>query len=108
MTRPAAAILADLAAVSERQAALQRELAAALRAAPAEAPARPASAPAEYLTTKDAAALLGVTTRHLERLRAQENGPIPHRIGRAVRYRRTEVEAWGAKYPAVVLCLAPA
>lgn len=95
MTRPATEILADLAAVSDRQAQLQRELARALAVA-TEVPARPAPAPAEYLTTAEAARLLGVSERHLERLRAVGRGPRWVTIGRSVRYARGDVptEAW--------------
>jgi len=91
MTRPArdaADVLADLAALAARQAELTAELSAALRAAPAPAPLpAPAGAP-EYLTTREAAALLSVSAKHLEALRAERRGPRFVRIGRTVRYPR--------------------
>lgn len=102
MTRPAHLVAADLAAcateaaaLESRRAGLHSELARAL----VPAAQAPAPAPAEYLTTNEAAALLGVSAGHLKALRARDDGPIPHRIGRAVRYRRSEVEVWGCKYP---------
>lgn len=87
VTRPASEILVDLAAVADRQAALNRELAVALRA-PAAAPERPKDAPGEYLTTAEAAELLGVSARHLRRLRAEGVGPGYVYVGDVVRYPR--------------------
>lgn len=92
MTRPArspADVLSDLAALASRQAALTAELAEALRAAPAPLPAS-ADAP-EYLTTREAAALLGVSVRKLEALRAAGAGPRVVRLGRVVRYSRADL-----------------
>ena len=88
MTRPAAQILADLAAVSDRQAQLQRELASALAAsaAPAEAPARPAAASPRYLSTREAAEMLGTTPRALDAMRRRGTGPAYVLVGRRVRY----------------------
>jgi hypothetical protein len=40
----------------------------------------------EYLTTKEAAALLGVTPKGLEAMRARGDGPAFIRVGRRVRY----------------------
>lgn len=93
MTRPATEILADLAAVSDRQAQLQRELARALAVA-AEAPAHPAPAPAEYLTTAEAAELIGASTRILELRRARGSRPAFVTVGRSVRYAKAELMAW--------------
>jgi excisionase family DNA binding protein len=59
-------------------------------AAPAPEPDRPVTAP-EYLTTVEAAALLGVTVKGLEALRARGEGPPFIRVGRAVRYRRDDL-----------------
>lgn len=91
MTRSPSDVLADLAALATRQAALTAELARALAEASAPAQA-PASAAPEYLTTREAAALLGVSTRTLEALRAEGRGPRHVRIGRAVRYPRDTVQ----------------
>lgn len=98
MTRPAHVIAADLAANSRRRCELETELAQALLAAGTGAPpAGPAPALAEYLTARETAELLGVSLRTLASLRARDDGPIAHRIGRAVRYRREEIEAWVAR-----------
>ena len=93
MTRAAADVLADLAALASRQAELTAELAATLRATPAPAPLpAPAGAP-EYLTTREAAELLGVSASHLKALRATGAGPRCLRVGRAVRYPRAALAA---------------
>lgn len=47
------------------------------------APAEP-----EYLTTAQAATLLGVSVKHLETLRVRGGGPPFERLGRAIRYPR--------------------
>ena len=93
MTRTAADIQADLAAVAERRAeldtraaALHRELAAALRAATAEAPARPVVASPRFLTTREAAEMLGTTPRALDAMRRRGTGPAYVLVGRRVRY----------------------
>lgn len=83
--RTASDVLADLATLATRQAALTAELAAALRA---PSPAPVAAAAPEYLTTREAAVLLGVSTRTLEALRRAGQGPRFVRCGRAVRYPR--------------------
>jgi predicted DNA-binding transcriptional regulator AlpA len=46
---------------------------------------------AEYLNTKDAAALLGISRKGLEGLRARGAGPPYIRIGSAVRYRTADL-----------------
>lgn len=91
MTRSASDVLADLAECARRQADLTAELARALRSAPAEAPARPKDAPLAYLTTAEAADVLGVSTRTLEALRADGKGPRYVRIGKSVRYPESTV-----------------
>lgn len=58
--------------------------------APAEPPP-PAPAAPEYLTTRQAAALLGVSVKHLEALRARGGGPPYVRVGHAVRYPAAEL-----------------
>lgn len=98
MTRTAADVLADLAALAARQAELTAELAHALRApapAPLSAPAGASSQP-EYLSPREAAALLGVSLRGLENLRRAGRGPAFVRVGRAVRYPRAALAAQNA------------
>jgi excisionase family DNA binding protein len=90
VTRQAADILADLAALAGRQAQLTAELADALRA-PALAPACPANDVPEYLTTAEAAKVLGVSECHLKALRAEGRGPAFLRLGKAVRYPRASL-----------------
>lgn len=69
--------------------------------APEPAPVPPGAAPAvavslpEYLTTAQAAALLGVSTKGLEAMRARGAGPRFVRIGKGVRYRACDLP--GAK-----------
>jgi excisionase family DNA binding protein len=90
--RPASDVLADLAALATRQAELTAELARSLRDASAPAPPSPAPEPPEYLTTAEAATLLGVSVRTLVALRSDGRGPRHVRIGRAVRYPRSTVQ----------------
>lgn len=49
-----------------------------------------------YLTTKDAARVLGLHPDTLRRLRREGGGPPFVRIGRAIRYRLDVVDAWAA------------
>jgi hypothetical protein len=91
VTRSASEVLADLAALATRQAALTAELAGALARmayAPAQAPASDAP---EYLTTREAAALLGVNAKALAALRTAGKGPRFVRVGHAVRYPRASL-----------------
>jgi hypothetical protein len=90
VTRSASDVLADLAELSAKRAALETELAAALRVAAAPAPA-PVEAGPEYLTTAEAAVMIGVSERHLKALRAEGRGPAFLRVGRAVRYPRSAI-----------------
>ena len=46
------------------------------------------------LTQGEAARLLRLSERTLERLRLQGGGPLYVKAGRAVRYRETDLEAW--------------
>ena len=46
------------------------------------------------LTQRQAANLLCLSERTLERLRLQGGGPLYVKAGRAVRYRETDLEAW--------------
>jgi excisionase family DNA binding protein len=48
------------------------------------------------LSTREAAALLGVPRRTLEGWRLRGNGPRFVRMPRAVRYRREDLETWVA------------
>jgi hypothetical protein len=94
MTRSASDVLADLAALASRQARLYDELAAVRPSeclAPAPAPPPPSAS--EYLNTREAAELLGVSARTLEGLRAAGRGPVHVRIGRVVRYPREGLTA---------------
>ena len=46
------------------------------------------------LTQGEAARLLRLSERTLERLRLQGGGPLYVKAGRAVRYREADLEAW--------------
>lgn len=50
-----------------------------------------AAAPDKLLSTREAAELLGVSTKHLEQMRGRGEGPPHRRIGRVVRYRRSDL-----------------
>ncbi|HEU4583641.1 MAG TPA: helix-turn-helix domain-containing protein [Polyangiaceae bacterium] len=90
------AISVDLLAVQAQIAELEEQRDTLLLAPPEPPRALPSSAaqPAvpEYLDTKQAAALLGVTVKGLEGLRARGKGPPFVRIGRAIRYRRDDLK----------------
>ena len=47
-----------------------------------------------YLKTGEAAELLGLSRRTLDRYRVTGAGPAFHKFGNSVRYRRTDIEAW--------------
>jgi excisionase family DNA binding protein len=47
-----------------------------------------------YVTTAEAAKLLHVSPRTLERKRSHGDGPRFHKAGRRVLYRIDEIEAW--------------
>jgi excisionase family DNA binding protein len=49
------------------------------------------------LTQSDAAKLLRLSERTLERLRLTGGGPLYVKAGRSVRYRETDLEAWIAQ-----------
>lgn len=56
----------------------------------------------ELLTVGEAAAMCGVSARHLRRLADSGDFPQPVKLGRAVRFRRAELLAWiasGAQSP---------
>ena len=65
-----------------------------VREAVAEA-AEAATAPA-YLDTQAAARYLGLSTASLEGWRSERRGPPFTKVGRAVRYRRTDLEEFMA------------
>ena len=46
------------------------------------------------LTIRELAAALGVSVQTLYDLRSQGRGPTGFRVGRSLRFRRTEVEEW--------------
>jgi excisionase family DNA binding protein len=61
---------------------------------PTPPPAPAAAATAEYLTTREAAVVLGVSAKCLEAWRAKGAGPPFAHVGRAVRYPTAELRAW--------------
>jgi hypothetical protein len=56
----------------------------------------------EYLDTKEAAIYLGLSTQFLEIGRSKGYGPRYHKMAKAVRYRRADLDAWMAQY-----CVSP-
>ncbi len=46
------------------------------------------------LTTPEAASILDISPRTLEKSRSHGDGPPFYKIGRSVKYRKDEVEAW--------------
>ncbi len=51
----------------------------------------------EYLSTRKAAAVLGLSPRTLDRYRETGDGPAYHRFGQRIVYRRDDLDAWAAK-----------
>lgn len=49
-----------------------------------------------YLTTSQASHYIGLTVRHLERLRSQGTGPAYRRHGRYIFYHIDDLDAWSA------------
>ena len=49
-----------------------------------------------YLDTQRAARHLGLSAKTLSRCRASGGGPVFHRFGSRIRYRREDLEAWAA------------
>lgn len=47
-----------------------------------------------YLTTREAAEYLGLSARTLRRYRVTGEGPVFHRFGAGVRYRREDLDDW--------------
>ena len=50
------------------------------------------------LTTKEAAALAGMTARSFEMLRFRHAGPVYYKVGRRVLYDADDVRAWLEKF----------
>lgn len=50
-----------------------------------------------YLSTREAAAHLGLSTRTLDRLRVSGDGPVFLRFGSRVRYLREDLDTWAMK-----------
>jgi predicted DNA-binding transcriptional regulator AlpA len=76
--------------------AVARRLAEQRPATPAEATAPPAET--EWLDTKAAAKYLGIAPKTLQEWREKGEGPPAHRLGRrAIRYARTELEAFARR-----------
>lgn len=72
--------------VAELESAIERAVAAAL--------ARPVAAPSEWLTSAEAAQVLGVSTKTLGRLRRERGLPAHEPAPGMVRYRRSEIDTW--------------
>jgi len=53
----------------------------------------------EYLTIEDVAVLLQVSTRTVREWRRMRKGPPGFRMGKFVRYRRSDVELWIDQLP---------
>ena len=51
----------------------------------------------EFLSTRKAAAVLGLSPRTLDRYRETGDGPAYHRFGARIVYRRDDLAAWAAK-----------
>ena len=51
----------------------------------------------EFLSTRKAAAALGLSPRTLDRYRETGAGPAYHRFGQRIVYRRDDLDAWAAK-----------
>ena len=49
-----------------------------------------------YLSTRQAAEYLGLSTRTLDRYRVSGDGPVFHRFGGRVRYLRDDLDVWAA------------
>ena len=54
-------------------------------------------ADSEFLSTRRAAALLGLSPRTFDRYRESGGGPAYHRFGARIVYRRADLNAWAAK-----------
>ena len=47
-----------------------------------------------YLNTREAAAILGISERTLERCRGRGEGPPFRKLGRSVRYAQSDLDGW--------------
>ena len=47
-----------------------------------------------YLDTQRAARILGLSAKTLSRYRVSGGGPVFHKFGTLIRYRREDLEAW--------------
>jgi len=61
-----------------------------------DAPSTPVSRP--FLNTRQAGFYLGLSARHLERLRAQGKGPVYRRHSRFVVYHVDDLAAWSVAH----------
>ena len=50
-----------------------------------------------YLTTPEAARYVGLAASTLKRYRMTGEGPVYHRLGGRVRYRREDLDAWAGE-----------
>ena len=48
----------------------------------------------KYLSTREAADYLGLSSRTLDRYRVSGEGPVFHRFGGRVRYTHSDLDAW--------------
>ena len=53
--------------------------------------------PTQYMGTREAAAVLGLSPRTLDRYRVTGEGPAFHKFGTRIRYARTDLKDWAAK-----------
>lgn len=53
--------------------------------------------PTEYMGTREAAALLRLSPRTLDRYRVTGEGPAFHKFGTRIRYARADLDAWAAE-----------
>lgn len=58
--------------------------------------ARPATKTEALLRTEEAAAVLGFSPRALEAWRCRGGGPRYLRVGRSIRYRPSDLDAWAS------------
>lgn len=54
--------------------------------------------PPPFLNTPQAAHYLGLTTRHLERMRSQRRGPVYRRHGRYIFYHIDDLDTWSCAH----------
>jgi predicted DNA-binding transcriptional regulator AlpA len=48
----------------------------------------------EWTDTDGLCGWIGITPRQLYHLRAKREGPLAHRVGKQLRFRRADVESW--------------